>query len=95
MPEQLDITTPVAKPSVTTYTLASLSLDWLAQRIVITVVDSSGQGTVAEYTGPAATAMMTALNTANLSVKSLYRRVLEKLVLDGKLPGGTVSGVPQ
>ena len=95
MAEQLDLTTPVTKPTLATYTLASLHLDWLAARVSVTVVGSDGQGIVVEYTGPTATAMMTALNTANLSVKSLYRRVLEKLVLDGKLPGGTVSGTPQ
>lgn len=95
MAEQLDLTTPIAKPSVAAYTIASLFLDWLGSRIVISIIGSDGTGFVAEYSGAAAVTLMTALNSANLSVKSLYRRILEKLVLDGKLPAGSVSGTPQ
>ena len=36
----------------------------------------------------------TILNTSNLSVKSLYKRTIEKLQADGFLPAGTVTGSP-
>lgn len=46
-----------------------------------------------QYRGKAATDMIRFLNTANLTVKSLHKRVLEQLSKDGLLPG-TVQGVP-
>jgi hypothetical protein len=45
------------------------------------------------YEGTEATNLMVALNKANLSTKSLHRRIMEKAIADGKL-SGTISGVP-
>lgn len=42
---------------------------------------------------PIATTLMLALNKANLSTKSLHRRILERLVADGHI-AGTISGTP-
>lgn len=55
----------------------------------------NGRQVVASYAAADADALMRALNTANLSTKSLQRRVIEKLVADGKVPAGLISGVPQ
>jgi hypothetical protein len=47
------------------------------------------------YTGEQAAQRLSVLNTANLTTKSLEKRLLEVLVNDGKLPPGTVSGTPR
>jgi len=47
------------------------------------------------YDGSDAEKIINALNTANLTTNSLRKRVLTKLVQDGKLPGGgAASGTP-
>jgi hypothetical protein len=91
--EQLDLTAPVQPPSVTTYTIDSLNLNWSVASIDVVLKDNIGNTLTFNYNGPTAVTLMLALNTANLSIKSLYRRVLEKLVADGKI-SGTVSGTP-
>lgn len=93
--ELLDLTAPIVPPTRTTYRLSGLILDWDAAYILARVTGSDGVEVRAEYTGATAASLMTTLNTANLSVTSLYKRVLQKLVTDGKLPAGTVSGSPQ
>ena len=88
--EQLDIT-PVQPPALTTYTIDSLHLNWGQSAIDITLKDNLGATLTFSYGNAAA--LMLALNTANLSIKSLYRRVLERLIADGKI-AGTISGTP-
>ena len=95
MAELLTLDTPIVPPTRTTYKVTLLVLDWLAKVIQIRLRGSDGVEVYAEYSGDAATALMTILNSANLSVKSLQRRILEKLAADGKLPAGTVSGTPE
>ena len=94
MPQQLDFTTaPVT--TRTNVTIQFLHLDLRAGgTIVVGLLGSDGVGFHVTYTGPTAITLMTALTSANLSVKSLHQRVLEKLALDGFLPAGTVSGTP-
>lgn len=55
--------------------------------------DNNGGTKTHRYLGNEAMAMIRQLNTANLSVKSLQKRVLEKLSRDGIIPG-TVTGTP-
>lgn len=105
MPEDLILTTPEIVPQVTTtsYRVVGLSLDWERTTIVIRVRGSNGEVKTFVYGGSdpstpqaakdKATALMIALNKANLSVKSLQRRVLEQLATDGLLVGG-VTGAP-
>ncbi len=45
------------------------------------------------YEGSIAMTLLLALNTANLTIKSLERRVLERLIADGLL-AGAVTGLP-
>jgi hypothetical protein len=94
MAEQLDLATPIAPPQRTTYRISRVVLDWDAQVIQITLVGSDGLEVRAEYTGAIAVGLMTVLNTTNLATLSLQKRILQKLVTDGKLPAGTVSGTP-
>jgi len=50
------------------------------------------QSLAVAYTGSEALMMINALNTANLSTKSLRRRILERLQADGVVPVGTITG---
>jgi len=56
--------------------------------------DYSGKFFMGEYRGAIALAFAKALNTANLPVKSLYRRLLERFQTDGKFGPGAISGTP-
>lgn len=85
--EELNLTTPVSK-----YRVARLLLDWEGQGIQIGLYENGIFQTFG-YFGAEATQLMTALNKADLSVKSLHRRILEKLIADGKI-SGTISGAP-
>ena len=89
--EKIDLTTP--KPSVTSYRVAVLYLDWQNAHIQIGLLGPLGEQASFTYDGEEATNLMTALNTANLSVKSLHKRILEKLIAGEKL-AGTISGTP-
>ena len=94
MPEQLDLTTAIVPTTRTTYRIARISFDWDNQLIRGDVVGSDTVIVGFSYDGSTAVTLMTTLNKIDLSVKSLQRRVLEKLVTDGKLPAGAVSGSP-
>lgn len=95
MPEILNLNTPIIPPARVSYTFARLTLDLEAQVIQAVVRGSDGVEVRGEWTGATAVSLMTALNTANLSVTSLVKLVFQQLVTAGKLPAGTVSGVPQ
>ena len=72
----------------------SLFLDWVSQLIKVVVRDAKGRTVAFTFAGPTALALMRALNKADLSAKSLHRRVLERLVTDGRLADGTFAGLP-
>lgn len=77
------------------YRVQSLHLDWAEERIRVWVKTPSGDVDVHAYRAEEAVMLMRALNKADLSVKSLHRRLLEKLVADEKIPAGTISGEPE
>lgn len=93
MAEQLNLTTPITYPATTFYRISALHLDWDGQRITVVLRGSDGSITSHMYTSDQAVTLMRALNTANLSTKSLHRRILERLHQDNVLTG-TVSGMP-
>lgn len=93
MPEQLDLTDPVVFPSTTRYEVIYVCLDKRRAHIAIRVEDEAGRARDFVYSGAEATTLMRQLNKADLSVKSLERRILERLVADGLL-AGTISGAP-
>lgn len=94
MAEQLDLSTPaqVALGTVTWKPIL-IHLNWEQATIKVGFRGDNGEYTSIGYEGTEATNLMVALNKANLSVKSLHRRVMEKAVADGKL-SGTISGAP-
>lgn len=105
MAESLVLTTAEVIPAITTtdYRVVFLSFDWERATILIRLRGTNGEAKSFSYGGDRLTAtdaeradalaLMVALNKANLSTRSLQRRVLERLVTDGKLTG-TVSGTP-
>ena len=93
--ERVDLTAPdQATVGTLTYDLIQLTLDWEHGRIVVKLLGDNGERKEVVF-GDAdnARAMMRALNKANLSAKSLHRRVMEKLLTDGHLVG-RISGAP-
>lgn len=102
MAEQVDFPAPIAGPSPTRYRVCLIVFDDLNDRVIVELREWNGTvfGLQAERvmeTGPAAVALMTALNKANLTVKSLSVRALEwataKLVAEGRATSpGTISG---
>jgi len=91
--EQIDLSTPITQPSITNYRLNKLDLRWLDQHIRIELVADSGEVIEHSYDGDIARNLMIALNKMDLSVKSLQRRVMEKLIADGII-SGAISGAP-
>jgi hypothetical protein len=93
--ESLTLTTPETKPAINTtdYRVVFLSLDWEQARITIRVRGTNAESKGFLYEGGTALTLMTALNKIDLSIKSLQRRILERLIADGLLLG-SIAGVP-
>mgnify|MGYP001574942776 CR=1 FL=1 len=92
--EQLDLTTPIQPPSTTYYRVIGFHWNKPTGDISATVVDNRNTVSACTYTGAEGVGLIGILNTANGSVKSLEKRILEKCSADGKLGAGTLSGSP-
>lgn len=94
MAEKIDLTTPFQPDpsSATDLTVVKVVLDWEGAGLHITLAKDNVRKHVS-YNGSEATALMVALNKANLATKSLHRRILERLQADGYV-SGTISGSP-
>ena len=88
--EQLDLTTPVVV-TTSAYKVDQVHERWTAQRITIVLIAPPAPALIIEYTGIEARDMMIAGNKSNNTVKSRDKRIMEKLIADGKL-AGTISG---
>lgn len=97
-PESVTLNTPVMKQTgVTKLVVKEIRLDWTHNIIWIKVGEEGEAGRVlplVEYTGRDARTMMVNLNTANLAVKSLNQRIIEKLQADGHLGSGNIDAGP-
>lgn len=62
--------------------------------LVVGLIGSDGVSVTKTVSGPRALAIISAISTANLSIKSLDQRLLERFATDGDLPAGTVTGTP-
>ena len=92
--EKITLATAETVPATADYQVDLLTLDWAGARIRIELrCLTTGKRRAFDYTGPTATAMMVALNKANLSTNSLHKRVLNQLITDNKLEG-SVAGSP-
>ncbi len=94
MAEQLDLASAEqTAPGTITWKPILLYLNWEKATIKAGFRGDNGEYTSIGYEGTEATNLMIVLNKANLTVKSLHHRVMEKAVADGKL-SGTISGTP-
>lgn len=95
MSERVDLTVPdQTEPGTTHYSVASLFLSWEAKSITIVLLGENNERKQVVYDdNTGATALMNGLNKADLSVKSLHKRIMERLLSDGHL-AGTISGTP-
>lgn len=97
MPESVDLTAPIAKPSITNYALDYLTLDVGNSSILVVLKGNTGDTIQKVYnstTTPTGASLLSALNTSNNSTTSLIKRVYNRLISDGVLVG-SVSGSPQ
>jgi hypothetical protein len=71
-----------------------VSPDTVKGFIRIDLESNVGSELICTYQGQKAMDMMKWMNTANFSVTSMNKRILQKLEQDGKLPPGDVVGAP-
>lgn len=95
--EKLTLTAPIVKADIAEWSIAKFEVDVEDSEIFITVKADSGEYRIVRYPNAttdlaATTTLINGLNTANLSTKSLRRRILERLQADGHLGAGTFSG---
>lgn len=100
--ESIALTTPIVRPSIADYKPVSLFLSVMPPQIIGTLLGTDGMGKVYAY--PAAgtsldtpakvVATIEALNTMNLTTRSLWRRFFDKIVADfpADFPGGATVG---
>lgn len=104
--EELTLTDPIITPakSTTKYSIVVMHLDLESKNsppvqepglIHIQVKDNLGAMITCLYFGKEATDFIKFMNTANFSVNSMNKRILQKLSTDGKLPPGQVTGAPE
>jgi predicted anti-sigma-YlaC factor YlaD len=91
------LTTP-ATVTTSTYALRYVGLDVAGNRIVVEAVSNTGVVVSKTYdssTSPTGATLLHSLNTANFTVNSLVKAVFNRLIADGVIPAGSVSGTPQ
>ncbi len=92
--EQIDLTVPITKPTISYYSVSRLELDWDASRIEIHLKFApTGEKFIVGYSGTEALNLMVIMNKKNFSTTSMQKTILQKLIADGKLVG-TISGSP-
>lgn len=101
--EELVLTDPVVKPEEvkSNYKVVSLIMNHdqtippepVAGLITIQLKDNLGGFFSHSYTGQTALDYIKYINTANFTTKSLHKRILERMSMEGILPG-TVTGTP-
>lgn len=96
--ERVTLTTPVAA-SVTNWSIDVLHLEPINGRIVVRLISNV---TTIEHiekiydarTTPTGASLLSSLNTANLTTRSLEARVYDRLIADNVF-AGTVTGTPR
>lgn len=93
--EELLLTTPETKPTNTRWRWNSLTLNRSAPSVTATFLEpTTGEQRTCSETGPAALALMSTLNTANLTNNSLQKRVFTWALSKNTFGPGTLSGTP-
>jgi hypothetical protein len=103
--EELVLTDPIVVPEKVTNKYRVVSFTMNMELIVspvtgdepgfinIQLKDNNNEPLTHNYYGTQAVNLIKTLNTANLTTKSMHKRILEKLANDGVIPG-TVTGTP-
>ena len=95
MAETIVLTTPeVVQMTNTEYRLSRITFDRDASTILVLFRGANGEQKEWRIEGDVALQRMKALMTADLSTKSLQRRIMEAAVQSGFLTG-TVTGTPE
>ena len=96
MPEQLVLTTPdvIPEKQTTGYRIVFVMKNLETQVFEAHARGTNGELIPARYEGDVAVQVIKQLNKADLSAKSEQKRILERMVADGHLKGGTVQGTP-
>lgn len=92
--EQVTLTVAETKPSCTFYKVDAMTFQVTEGRIQLVLIGTNGEKKVVNYgpeTTPTGASLITALNKANLTTRSLNQRIFDRLVADGHLVG-TVAG---
>lgn len=97
MAEIVTLSSPITKPSITTYRVRNLALEWgntVEQAFIsIMVVGPNNEEANFVYSGQIARTLLNQVNTMNLSTTSLQKRILQRLIADQHL-SGAISGTP-
>lgn len=93
MAENFALAAPIVKRRER-LTIDRIDMYFAQQHILILLTDNNGEAVEARYDGGPAVALQRRILTANNSVRSLHRFVLEELAQDGKIPPGQVEGAP-
>lgn len=92
MAETIALTAPIqAKPGTSTLKVAALIINPESAFIEAHFRGTNGELEIARWDN--ALTLIQQLNKANLTTKSLERRVMERAIADGKL-AGTITGTP-
>lgn len=96
MAEQVDLTTAITN---TLWKVGGLNINTgqhtaSQASLSVTLYGANGEIKTHGFTGLQAWNLIKQLNTANLTVTSLEKRILNKLITDGVI-AGTISGLPE
>lgn len=93
--ERVDLTTPIVR-TATTCTIDYALLSVRSSTVVVGLVCGTEDKTKTydATTTPTGLSLLTALNKANLTTRSLVQRLYDRLILDGVLVGTVAGTVP-
>jgi hypothetical protein len=91
--ERATLTVPEVKTN-SQYRVSRLMLDWDGSQITIDLTGTNGETKTCSYLSATATTMMTALNKANLTTRSLNQRIFDRIIADGCIAATVTGSVP-
>lgn len=99
--EAISLTTPIARPAINAYAPGELTISLLPVPRITVVIVHQASGTAETFSYPCAlpcayntdaqvATLIGQLNTVNLTTRSLWRRIFDRLVIDfpARFPGG-------
>jgi hypothetical protein len=102
--EQVDLTTPVAKPVQTSWRIDRIQFNLLdtPKSVVIQLLGTNGEtqsvvygATPGSVSGRTGATLLNLINNCNCTTNSMAKRLLQLLQQDGYLAAGTISGTAE